>query len=117
MGPRGSGRHSELIGCDALERPLRFRHIAVRILYTQLATMVSRQGFRVLTEVATFPEVGRQELGLWRGISAVSRRNASNPEACLCWLGFQYPKFGAEASRDRLRFRGDRFECLAGDGR
>jgi hypothetical protein len=37
------------------------------------ATGVSRQGFRALTEVATFPRVSGQRSGLWRGISAVSR--------------------------------------------
>ena len=30
------------------------------------------QGFRVLTEVSIFPEVGGQEPGLWRGISGTS---------------------------------------------
>ena len=35
---------------------------------------------------------------------------ASNPAACLCWLGSQYPKFAARVSRDWLRFCRDQFE-------
>ena len=48
-----------------LERPVRIRHSAVRILSAQPATGVSPRGFQVLREVSTFPEVSGQEPGLW----------------------------------------------------
>jgi hypothetical protein len=67
------------IGSDALQGAARIRHIAVRILYAQPATAVSRQGFWVLTEMPTFLEVSGQEPCLWRGISAVSRRKPRIP--------------------------------------
>jgi hypothetical protein len=52
----------------------RFGHIAVRILQAQPAIMVSSQEFSALREVPTFPEVGGQDPGLWRGISGTSYR-------------------------------------------
>ena len=64
---------------EVLPKPARIRHIVVRILFAQPATVVSRWGFRVLTEVPTFPEVSGQESGLWREILGDLRRRPRMP--------------------------------------
>ena len=70
----------------------------------QPATVVSRHGFRALTEMATFPEVSGQESGLCRGILGNFGPTALNREASLCSTIFQYPKFGWEAVQRPVAF-------------
>jgi hypothetical protein len=67
--------------CDALEGPVRIRHSAVR--------MVSPQEFSALREVSTFPEVGGQKPGLWRGISGTSYGRPRFSGVSLCSMNFQ----------------------------
>jgi hypothetical protein len=93
-----------------LERPVRIRHVAVRILATQPATGVSSWGFRVLTEVPTFPQVGGRESGLWSGILTDSPRRPRIPRRVSARRFFNIRNLDREPSRDWLRFRGDRFE-------
>jgi hypothetical protein len=72
--------------------------------------MVSRLPFPVPGGVSTFPRVSREgPRSLARNIGRLAPK-AANFGASLCSMNFQYPNFGTGPSRDRLRFRGDRFD-------
>jgi hypothetical protein len=55
------------------------------------------------------PVSGEEDRSLARKIGRLAPK-AANFGASLCSMSFQYPNFGTGPSRDRLRFRGDRFE-------
>jgi hypothetical protein len=78
-----------------LERRVRIRHSAVRILAAQPATAVSYGRIPELREEATFPRVRGQKRGLWQRMFGRFARKAANPAASLCSKIFQYPKFGS----------------------
>src|SRR5262249_31163317 len=52
----------------------------VRLLLRFQQSPLSPWGFRALAEVATFPEVGGQKSGLWRGNSGILHRRRRNSE-------------------------------------
>jgi hypothetical protein len=93
-----------------LERPVRIRHSAVRILSAQPATGVSPQGFPVFGEAPIFPQVRGDGPGLWRGNCGISDRRANFSGRVSAPRIFNIRNWTEVWPRDRLCFDGDRFE-------
>jgi hypothetical protein len=95
---------------ELVPRRARIRHIAVRILYAQPATRVSCLPFPVFGGVSTFPRVSGEGPGLWRRISDVSHQRPRISAPVSARRIFNIRNLGPGTSRDRLRFRRDRFD-------
>jgi hypothetical protein len=86
---------------EVVLRRAQIRHIAVRI---------PSMGLSAVCKEATFPEFSGQESGLWREISGFWRRRPQIGRRVSARRFFNNRNLDMEALRDRLRFRGDRFE-------